>query len=413
MNYGSWGDRGPLTGQGTTDQLAPPGNDAALAKSELADRGDAPRPKTKLLWAEGLRGIAAAIVVNQHWVSGFATEMNNGYGPGPAENFDNFQDHGSVVWWLTWPGLRVLYNGTFTVYLFFVLSGFVLSHRYLSQIYSGILRKPGGLAHAERTLGSTMLRRFTRLFIPCLAIVLISYLILYLGGYDRASEVATYATGNPGGWFYRAAPNRETSSSFLRLFRQTWVSMWIDRNNDLDSSMWTMAYELTGSVYTFCAALVIGRLSGLRFPPETSAGGPHWAMLIAFCWCLSPSIYPSYSYYSCFFIGIAIAWLDIDASALPWRAWIRARHPVSTSLSPLRQGNAWIQEIFPTCMFILALWFASFPMRGSSIAWANPLRVVAQFFYSPEDPEELVKMWYPIGEPGEHHEIKEDSNGII
>lgn len=379
--------------------IGPPGQDTAREVATAAgDRGDAPRPKQKLLWAEGLRGIAAAIVVNQHWVSGFATEMNNGYGPGPAENFDGGQDHGSVVAWLCWPGLRVLYNGTFTVYVFFVLSGFVLTHRYLSMVKNGILKKaPQGLAHAEKTIGSTMLRRFPRLFIPCLVVTLISYMILALGGYDQTSTVALYGGGNPDAWFHRVAPNRETSSNFLRLFRQVWASMWINKVNDLDSSMWTMAYELTGSVYSFAAALVLGRAAGLRWPPITSFGGLHWMMLAAALWCMTPSIYETYSYYSCFFFGIGLAWLDIDEGAMPWRAWIRRRHPVDESKHPIKQKNAWILEIIPTMLFILSLWLASFPMRGSSIAWANPLRVVAQFFYAPDDPEELVKMWYPLG----------------
>ncbi|KAI9026381.1 acyltransferase family-domain-containing protein [Hyaloraphidium curvatum] len=376
----------------------PPGADAELAKKSAADRGDAPRAKTKLLWAEGLRGVAAAIVVNQHFVTSFATEMNNGYGPGPAEDFDGGQDHGSVVAWLCWPFLRVIYNGTFTVYVFFVLSGFVLSYRYLSLVRDSILQQsPQGLAHAERTVGSTMLRRFPRLFIPCLAIVLISYMILALGGYDRTQEVAEIAGGNPEAWFYRVAPNRETSSEFLRLFRQTWVTMWINKVNDLDSSMWTMAYELTGSVYAFMAALVIGRAAGLRFPPGLNYGGPHWMMLAAAFWCMSPGIYATYAYYSCFFFGIAIAWLDLDPGAMPWRASIRMKFPLDDQRPAWKQGNTYVQEIFPTCMFILSLWLASFPMRGSSVAWAEPLRVVAQFFYNPEDPEELVKMWYPLG----------------
>ncbi len=79
-----------------------------------------PRPSAVRLRAlDGLRGIAAMIVVFHHTFL---------VSPALATPYRNAGDvpSGSLAWWLTYTPLHILWDGTEAVFIFFVLSGFVL-----------------------------------------------------------------------------------------------------------------------------------------------------------------------------------------------------------------------------------------------------------------------------------------------
>ena len=100
---------------------------------------------------DGLRGVAALIVVVFHVMSAFV----------PAWVPDQSE---AVPWWADSP-LAVLYNGTFAVPVFFVLSGFVLAQASLLP---------------RKHLWLDLALRYLRLALPATASVLLACGLLHI-----------------------------------------------------------------------------------------------------------------------------------------------------------------------------------------------------------------------------------------
>jgi peptidoglycan/LPS O-acetylase OafA/YrhL len=81
-------------------------------------RADGPRALGRVRSLDGLRGLAAIIVVIHH--SALAV-------PAAEEALDAAAPIGSAAWWLTYSPLHVFWAGEEAVLIFFVLSGFVLA----------------------------------------------------------------------------------------------------------------------------------------------------------------------------------------------------------------------------------------------------------------------------------------------
>ena len=86
--------------------------------------------KNRLPALDGLRGLAALSVVAYH---SFLRS------PDFSGASATFQTDGAIAWWATLSPLRLLWDGKAAVWLFFVLSGYVLSRRY----WSVRARRPG------------------------------------------------------------------------------------------------------------------------------------------------------------------------------------------------------------------------------------------------------------------------------
>src|SRR3954470_23660048 len=109
---------------------------------------DTARRSNRLPSLDGLRGLAALVVVVHHCaltVPALAAQM---FGP----------DNSSPAWWLAWTPAYLLWAGREAVLVFFVLSGFVLS---LPRLSGG---KSGRWASYYR-------KRMVRLYVPVVAAV--------------------------------------------------------------------------------------------------------------------------------------------------------------------------------------------------------------------------------------------------
>ena len=178
---------------------------------------------------DGLRGAAAFSVFVCHFIQVFLPHV---YYTDRAESHGGWEDE-----FATSP-FNIVVNGNFAVCLFFVLSGYVLSCRFLEN---------GGMEGLRRLAA----KRYLRLAIPVLGAVLLAWAIQALDGYSygtaqpitRSGMKDTYATLVP---FWQAV----SDGAFGTFFRGTW---------SLDPVLWTMQTELYGSFLVFGLLALFGR----------------------------------------------------------------------------------------------------------------------------------------------------------
>jgi peptidoglycan/LPS O-acetylase OafA/YrhL len=178
------------------------------------------------------------------------------------------------------------FAGTFCVYIFFVLSGFVLSLSYFKHKDVGVLI-------------SSATRRYIRLMVPALGSTILAFLVMSFIGYK--AHIITGAT---------------TQSSWMQLL---WVfhphffdaiyqgtyGIFFSNQNSYNPNLWTMQYELTGSFLIFAFLAFFGKL------PR------RWVLYIAvsFIFLKTP--------YLAFILGVAIC--DIWTNTLAIRGYITDR----------------------------------------------------------------------------------------
>jgi peptidoglycan/LPS O-acetylase OafA/YrhL len=185
---------------------------------------------TKDIPLEALRGLAAVTVLLWHTMLGFFPQWLGLFPGWPAEAALNGQ---------VWFGLI---HGTAAVTLFFVLSGFVLTRRFLTSGDQHIIVRG-------------IIKRWPRLAGPVVVTTLTSWLLFKLGLYGFAEGGAM--TGSP--WLSKFASafdvpfepsiwDSVSQGAFLTFFRGDFF---------YDSSLWTMRYEFIGSFVSFGLAMLI------------------------------------------------------------------------------------------------------------------------------------------------------------
>ena len=177
---------------------------------------------------EFLRGAAALVVLNWHLLLAFAPSAVTVRAEGGA-------------WPLQASPLFLLFNGKSAVYLFFVLSSYVLVKRYFF-----------GRRALDLLLGA--LKRLPRLAGPVLMAVLASCALFKLDLYFFTDAAAI--TGS--GWLahFGDAPGvlSPATASFSDAFMQGAWRTFIHGDSSYDSSLWTMNFEFWGSMIAFCLA---------------------------------------------------------------------------------------------------------------------------------------------------------------
>jgi peptidoglycan/LPS O-acetylase OafA/YrhL len=197
-------------------------------------------PTHKLLHLDSLRGLAALAVVCGHLLLAFYPGM-------PGVTYASDPPTG-LVGLLR---LNSLYMGHFSVMIFFVLSGFVLSYSFF-------------VSGKQSTLTSAATRRYFRLAIPVLTAVLFVFVLVkaHVMHEIEASKLRVVPAGTPEfneGWLTRYHVANVTLKQTLRqgLFETFFA---YDEQKSLNSALWTMSLELQGSFLIYASLALFGRL---------------------------------------------------------------------------------------------------------------------------------------------------------
>lgn len=211
----------------------------------------------RLAYMEGLRGIAALVVVVEHLMKQFY----------PAAYFDKFiaAPDLSRIAWLSLPPFNLLHNGAWAVSLFFVLSGYVLSLKYLDAQAPPFL--------SARTLCLEIVARYARLALPVVASLLVVWLALALN--LNFAEAVWLANRD------RIAYGYPSDLQLLELVYIGAVETILLGSWQYNPPLWTMQPEFFGSLLVFFGATALVWLQRLPLAGWLQVGA-YLALLATF-----------------------------------------------------------------------------------------------------------------------------------
>ncbi len=227
---------------------------------------------------DGLRGLAALVVVFAHYVASFY----------PVITDMGYKFHSRFDGSIANSPLNLLIAGNAAVCLFFVLSGFVLSSKFFQT-------------RSIAVVISSAVRRYFRLMFPALASLLIVYLLLKYGGFFNHAIDQT--TGSGLLTIIWRWPMHLSDILNLGLFGIFTQSDPVGPNPPL----WTLYYEFLGSFLLFMTLALFGSLRH------------RWLFYVGLCY------YFQQSYFLGFILGIIICdlWYNQDRfkPVLRWLSW--------------------------------------------------------------------------------------------
>ncbi|KAF3915539.1 hypothetical protein ABW21_db0204298 [Orbilia brochopaga] len=222
-----------------------PSNHAHTATSTSAS----PRPVRKLsptAYLDGLRGTAAFLVFIYHFAYAYFPSLEYGYLHAPTDT--NL---------LQLPIIRLFMCGASMVSIFFVISGYVLSYKALSQI------RRGEHAALLSTLSSSTFRRAIRLFLPTLISVLSVAVMIQCGAFTWQVK---HARGNKEilGWREQDPPIiagvwRQLRDAFWAWARMSDPFIWKEYFITYDLHLWTIPVEFRCSILIFVCLLALAK----------------------------------------------------------------------------------------------------------------------------------------------------------
>lgn len=167
----------------------------------------------KIKSLEGLRGLAAFIVVIFHFFTNFYPALIN-------SNINQIHTSKVGLFIATTP-LNVLYSGNFAVCIFFVLSGFVLSYKFF-------------VTKDKQALVASAYKRYLRLAIPVIFSILLFWIFSFL-----PLQNSNYIFRN---------------SSILYVLHEALFGSFFMYKSTINPVLWTMSFEFYGSfiIFGFC-----------------------------------------------------------------------------------------------------------------------------------------------------------------
>lgn len=190
--------------------------------------------KKKIDYLESLRGVAALVVVFGHFLLGFYPALWWGLP-------EQVHTESGIELCIKGTPLTLVFNGSFSVAIFFVLSGFVLTYGYFKN------------PHARLALVPLAAKRYARLLLPIIASNAAIYLLLRSGQvYHGQASLATASTWLGSAW--------KTDTGFLRMLYESFYGVYFDKKSiSLNGALWTMSYEFFGSLIVYLFIILFGR----------------------------------------------------------------------------------------------------------------------------------------------------------
>jgi Predicted acyltransferases len=269
----------------------------------------------KVRYLDGLRGVAAFIVVLHHFAAAFY--------PAAYLGLDLAQHSPFEPWLLTTP-LGLLIAGNFSVCIFFILSGFVLTNSFF--------RSGDG-----KSLSSLAVRRYFRLLPPVIVSGFAGWLLMTLDLFPVARTAALTGSTRWLSQCWAFEPD------FGKLLGESFYGVFFAHQCSYNNVLWTMTWEFFGSFLVFGIAGLFGKV---RSRPVI------YAILAVLLF---------RSYYLAFLIGLVLS--DIAANRPRWFSRISGA-PVTVVLVIL----GIYLGTFPPFMDIQSPWYAwlKFPFLGAS-----------------------------------------------
>lgn len=166
----------------------------------------------KITYLEGLRGLCSFIVIFDHCTNSFYPELRH-------TGMSTIKDV------IAWSPLNIIYSGLPSVYIFFILSGFVLSNKY-------------NRTKDDSVLVSGSIKRYPRLIVPVLFSMIIMWLLSSLS-YELL--------------------NTHQLLSFKDVIMQSFIFVPFGGGSLTNSVLWTIIYEIYGSFLVFAMLSLFGK----------------------------------------------------------------------------------------------------------------------------------------------------------
>jgi peptidoglycan/LPS O-acetylase OafA/YrhL len=194
--------------------------------------------RKKLNYLEGLRGVAALIVVFHHL--GYTFSVKFAY---QLLDFLKVHTHSSTISYLVHYLVSFMLDGKLAVYIFWFMSGYVISIKLFTT-------------NNDNYLVGGFVKRYFRLAFPALGSVLFAFILFYFGMMYNNELAEVFGKGYKNGWlgsFYDFTPN-----FLLAIKSGLWDTFFaFNRTSSYNEVLWTMNPELYGSIFCFFLYAII------------------------------------------------------------------------------------------------------------------------------------------------------------
>ena len=216
----------------------------------------------KIDYLNGLRGVAAFQVVFHHFILAFYPALFFG-GTWTNHLPEGTEDAVSKS------VFTVLWDGNFAVCIFFILSGFVLSHKFF-------------LKKEQEIVTASAVKRYFRLALPVAFSILVAFVFMKLSLFYNQQAGVTAGSG----WlssFWTFRPD------FQESLRQAFYGTFFLDTFDYNIVLWTIAHEFMGSFLIYAFLAIVGKSRNRHFA---------YAALIIVFW---------QTYYLAFILGLILS----------------------------------------------------------------------------------------------------------
>ncbi|KAF2706914.1 hypothetical protein K504DRAFT_412586 [Pleomassaria siparia CBS 279.74] len=331
-----------------------------------------------------MRGYASMCVFTAHFINPIYPHWSHGF----------WAQNGMADDW-SLPIIRLLYSGKPCVLVFYVLSGFSISLKPLRLARQGQNNKEAYNA-LFTTLVSSTFRRALRLYLPCLALMLIILLLIFLGCYDHAVAMAEVCLGCTYNWPFQGGiipvplVFESRMKQILHLNRYFW--RWSDilnarvrvRDMPYAVQLWSIPVELKCSFIAWLAVLGLAKTRpSIRI-----------SVLVAIC----TQLFARQNEHPALFIfGVILAELFLIRIQEPQRMPVATQNSKARTLpicknhteaSQRKNFESRWRKLTDTVMFVFGLHLLSYPRVGGSTAlgWSLLFRLGSLFTDLPVDP---------------------------